>query len=67
MIKGKLKGILYRWGGWFFIPETFKHAYPVAYCDESERKGNEKREGKQSGKKVAESRWVDIGCILFII
>lgn len=53
-------------GGWFFIPETFKHAYPVAYCDESERKGNEKREGKQSGKKVAESRWVDIGCILFI-
>lgn len=64
--KREVKGNSLSMGGWFFIPDTFKHAYPVAYCDESERKGNEKREGKQSGKKVAESRWVDIGCILFI-
>lgn len=56
MIKGKLKGILY--------PGDFQ-----ARRNENERNGggkNEKREGKQSGEKVAESRWVDIGCILFI-
>ena len=36
---------------------------------ERERNGGKKppeRESEQSGEKVAESRWVDIGCILFI-